>query len=56
MTHICKHCKETYSGRSGRGLCRPCWDKKWVRCKYPPLSKFGGKKAGAIWSKYKEVP
>lgn len=56
MTRICKHCKEPHSGRSGRGLCRACWDKKWIRAKYPIVASFGGKEASMMNSRRKASP
>ena len=42
----CRNCSTKYSSRSGRGLCRMCWDNKEIRAKYPLEARFGGAKAG----------
>lgn len=42
----CIHCKRGHNGRSGRNLCRNCWDDTDIRYKYPTLSTFGGLTAG----------
>jgi hypothetical protein len=40
---ICVHCKKPIGlSRSGRGLCRVCWNDKTTRIRYPLLATFGG--------------
>jgi hypothetical protein len=53
MTRVCRHCREPYSARAGRGLCRPCWDDPAIRARYKPLAAFGGAAAAAVWERYK---
>lgn len=43
---FCRHCKESYGTRAGRGLCNACWRQKSIRDNYPPLAPFGGAEAG----------
>ena len=45
MERICKHCDQSYISRTGRGLCRTCWDDIAIRTKYKPLAPFGGSQA-----------
>lgn len=45
MDRVCRHCKEPFSDRAGRGLCRSCWNDKSIRDRYPPVAAFGGKDA-----------
>ena len=54
MHRICRHCKQPYPSRIGRGLCRDCWDNIEIRQQYPPVAAFGGKAASDIWKQSKE--
>jgi len=42
----CFHCHQPYISRTGRGLCRNCWNNPDIRCNYPIIAGFGSKQAG----------
>ena len=52
----CHHCKKIMTGRIGRGLCRPCWDDRSIRERYPQVAPFGGKVAGKMSRRLKNYP
>jgi hypothetical protein len=51
---VCRHCKEEYGTRTGRGLCWRCWRTPEIKAQYGPLAPFGGAAAGQIWKQQKE--
>ena len=48
MNHPCRHCSTPWMSRTGRGLCRTCWNDPAIRAQYPLVAVFGGPVAGAM--------
>ncbi len=44
----CIHCQRKYHSRSGRNLCRTCWQDKPTRERYPKVAAFGSWRAARI--------
>lgn len=44
----CRHCGRVYATRTGRGLCRPCWNKKEIKDKYAIVAPWGGALASKL--------
>ena len=51
-TMICRHCLTPFNCRTGRGLCRTCWNDPAIKERYKPLANFGGR---AAWRLRKKV-
>lgn len=45
---VCRHCRQRYGSRVGRGLCSTCYKQTEIRGQYQPLAPFGGSEAGAM--------
>jgi hypothetical protein len=48
MPNTCRHCSRAYKCRTGRGLCRQCWERPSIRERYPIVAAFGSQAASAI--------
>jgi|GEM_PF-4632603 len=51
QVRTCVRCRKRHKTRSGRGLCRGCWNDPSVRRLFPPVATFGGDEAGDIGHK-----
>ena len=56
MIRECRHCGKVGHQRTGRGLCRPCWDDKAVRKQYPPGRFSGDTRSASIGPDVVERP
>lgn len=43
--YTCVHCKRNYKAKSGRDLCRTCWNTPDIRRKYPKVAEFASTEA-----------
>jgi hypothetical protein len=50
---VCRHCREHYPNRVGRGLCLTCWSNPTIRDMYAPLAPFAGGAAASIFATIK---
>lgn len=53
MIRTCRHCKQPYPSRVGRGLCSKCFKDISIRELYPLVAPFGGAEASKVWEQQK---